>query len=81
MRVTPCSWSRPFRQDFAVGLSVLLRGTEQQKLKWTFDLYDVNKDGCVTKEVTVGNTGGLVGWGHPDGSCQHFVSLRTCWRS
>ncbi|XP_032937072.1 calsenilin isoform X5 [Catharus ustulatus] len=54
-------------QDFAVGLSVLLRGTEQQKLKWTFDLYDVNKDGYVTKEVTVGNTGGLVGWGHPDG--------------
>ncbi|XP_005057976.1 PREDICTED: calsenilin isoform X2 [Ficedula albicollis] len=37
-------------QDFAVGLSVLLRGTEQQKLKWTFDLYDVNKDGYVTKE-------------------------------
>lgn len=46
-----------------MGLSVLLRGTEQQKLKWTFDLYDVNKDGCVTKEVTVGNTGGLVGGG------------------
>ncbi|XP_050190380.1 calsenilin isoform X4 [Myiozetetes cayanensis] len=37
-------------QDFAVGLSVLLRGTEQQKLKWAFDLYDVNKDGYVTKE-------------------------------
>ncbi|KAM4756106.1 calsenilin-like isoform 2-T2 [Cyanocitta cristata] len=37
-------------QDFAMGLSVLLRGTEQQKLKWTFDLYDVNKDGYVTKE-------------------------------
>ncbi|XP_039570922.1 calsenilin-like isoform X3 [Passer montanus] len=37
-------------QDFAVGLSVLLRGTEQQKLRWTFDLYDVNKDGCVSKE-------------------------------
>lgn len=52
-----------------MGLSVLLRGTEQQKLKWTFDLYDVNKDGCVTKEVTVGNTGGLVGGGgtHSDG--------------
>ncbi|XP_031947805.1 calsenilin isoform X3 [Corvus moneduloides] len=44
-------------QDFAVGLSVLLRGTEQQKLKWTFDLYDVNKDGYVTKEVTLGDTG------------------------
>ncbi|KFP70972.1 Calsenilin, partial [Acanthisitta chloris] len=37
-------------QDFALGLSVLLRGTEQQKLRWTFDLYDVNKDGYVTKE-------------------------------
>ncbi|XP_071273920.1 calsenilin-like isoform X1 [Agelaius tricolor] len=37
-------------QDFAVGLSVLLRGTEQQKLRWTFDLYDVNKDGYVSKE-------------------------------
>ncbi|NWI92646.1 CSEN protein, partial [Pitta sordida] len=37
-------------QDFAVGLSVLLRGTERQKLRWTFDLYDVNKDGYVTKE-------------------------------
>ncbi|NWU73471.1 CSEN protein, partial [Pterocles burchelli] len=37
-------------QDFAVGLSVLLRGTVQQKLKWAFDLYDVNKDGYITKE-------------------------------
>ncbi|XP_054031024.1 calsenilin isoform X2 [Dryobates pubescens] len=41
-------------QDFAVGLSVLLRGTVQQKLRWTFDLYDLNKDGCITKEVTGG---------------------------
>ncbi|XP_023801856.1 Kv channel-interacting protein 4-like, partial [Cyanistes caeruleus] len=41
---------RPFRQDFALGLSVLLRGTEQQKLRWTFDLYDVNKDGYISKE-------------------------------
>ncbi|NWH68065.1 CSEN protein, partial [Geococcyx californianus] len=37
-------------QDFAVGLSVLLRGTVQQKLTWAFNLYDVNKDGCITKE-------------------------------
>lgn len=48
-----------------MGLSVLLRGTEQQKLKWTFDLYDVNKDGCVTKEVTVGDAGGAGGVGTP----------------
>ncbi|NXX84168.1 CSEN protein, partial [Urocolius indicus] len=37
-------------QDFAIGLSVLLRGTVQQKLKWAFDLYDINKDGCISKE-------------------------------
>nr|XP_031362580.1 calsenilin [Lonchura striata domestica] len=54
-------------QDFAVGLSVLLRGTEQQKLKWTFDLYDVNKDGHISKEVTLGDTGGLAGRGQPGG--------------
>ncbi|NXF42380.1 CSEN protein, partial [Nyctibius bracteatus] len=37
-------------QDFVVGLSVLLRGTVQQKLKWAFNLYDINKDGYITKE-------------------------------
>ncbi|NXC78715.1 CSEN protein, partial [Anhinga anhinga] len=37
-------------QDFAVGLSVLLRGTVHQKLKWAFNLYDINKDGYITKE-------------------------------
>ncbi|NXC22777.1 CSEN protein, partial [Corythaeola cristata] len=37
-------------QDFAVGLSVLLRGTVHQKLTWAFNLYDINKDGCITKE-------------------------------
>ncbi|NXU56463.1 CSEN protein, partial [Turnix velox] len=37
-------------QDFVVGLSILLRGTVQQKLKWAFNLYDVNKDGYITKE-------------------------------
>ncbi|XP_062490304.1 uncharacterized protein LOC134171778 isoform X1 [Pezoporus occidentalis] len=38
------------RQDFVLGLSVLLRGTVQQKLQWAFNLYDINKDGCITKE-------------------------------
>ncbi|XP_009999720.1 PREDICTED: calsenilin-like [Chaetura pelagica] len=37
-------------QDFALGLSVLLKGTVQQKLKWVFDLYDINKDGYISKE-------------------------------
>ncbi|NXA26799.1 CSEN protein, partial [Ibidorhyncha struthersii] len=37
-------------QDFVIGLSILLRGTVQQKLKWAFNLYDINKDGYITKE-------------------------------
>lgn len=34
-----------------MGLSILLRGTVQEKLNWAFNLYDINKDGCITKEV------------------------------
>ncbi|XP_068776660.1 calsenilin isoform X4 [Struthio camelus] len=37
-------------QDFVVGLSVLLRGTVHEKLNWAFNLYDINKDGYITKE-------------------------------
>uniref|UniRef100_A0A8C4NKC2 Potassium voltage-gated channel interacting protein 3 n=1 Tax=Eptatretus burgeri TaxID=7764 RepID=A0A8C4NKC2_EPTBU len=36
--------------DFVVGLSLLLRGTVNEKLFWTFNLYDINKDGYVTRE-------------------------------
>lgn len=39
-------------QDFVMGLSILLRGTIQEKLNWAFNLYDINKDGYITKEVT-----------------------------
>lgn len=63
-------------QDFVVGLSILLRGTVHQKLKWAFNLYDINKDGYITKEVTRGQGrhtragGGGAGWehgrGHPE---------------
>ena len=37
-------------QEFVVGLSVLARGTLQEKLQWAFNLYDVNHDGIITKE-------------------------------
>ncbi|KFQ45038.1 Kv channel-interacting protein 4, partial [Nestor notabilis] len=37
-------------EDFVMGLSILLRGTVQEKLKWAFNLYDINKDGYITKE-------------------------------
>ncbi|XP_028834349.1 Kv channel-interacting protein 4 [Denticeps clupeoides] len=37
-------------EDFIMGLSVLLRGPVEDKLSWTFNLYDINKDGFITKE-------------------------------
>ncbi|EEB13433.1 Calsenilin, putative [Pediculus humanus corporis] len=37
-------------EDFVTGLSILSRGTLEEKLKWTFSLYDINGDGCITKE-------------------------------
>uniref|UniRef100_A0A8B9VXG1 Potassium voltage-gated channel interacting protein 3 n=1 Tax=Anas zonorhyncha TaxID=75864 RepID=A0A8B9VXG1_9AVES len=45
-------WPRcgAFCGDFVGGLSVLLRGTVQEKLNWAFNLYDINKDGFITKE-------------------------------
>ncbi|XP_026072632.1 Kv channel-interacting protein 4-like [Carassius auratus] len=37
-------------EDFVMGLSILLRGTIHEKLNWAFNLYDINKDGYITKE-------------------------------
>ncbi|XP_028830135.1 calsenilin isoform X3 [Denticeps clupeoides] len=37
-------------EDFVIGLSVLLRGSVNEKLRWAFNLYDINKDGYITKE-------------------------------
>uniref|UniRef100_A0A3B3H7U3 Kv channel-interacting protein 4 n=1 Tax=Oryzias latipes TaxID=8090 RepID=A0A3B3H7U3_ORYLA len=37
-------------EDFVMGLSILLRGTVQEKLIWAFNLYDINKDGYISKE-------------------------------
>ena len=36
-------------QDLLVTLSTLLRGSIYEKLRWTFKLYDINGDGCITK--------------------------------
>ncbi|XP_047710383.1 calsenilin isoform X1 [Prionailurus viverrinus] len=48
------SFYSPSCSDFVVGLSILLRGTVHEKLKWAFNLYDINKDGYITKEVQGG---------------------------
>lgn len=41
----------PHYQDFVTALSILLRGSVQEKLQWTFNLYDINRDGYINKEV------------------------------
>ncbi|XP_047676046.1 Kv channel-interacting protein 1 isoform X1 [Tachysurus fulvidraco] len=37
-------------EDFVTALSILLRGSTREKLQWTFNLYDINKDGYINKE-------------------------------
>ncbi|XP_018059919.1 PREDICTED: Kv channel-interacting protein 4-like, partial [Atta colombica] len=37
-------------EDFVTGLSILARGSIDEKLRWTFSLYDINGDGCITRE-------------------------------
>ena len=32
------------------GLSVLARGTFQEKIQWAFGLYDINGDGVITRD-------------------------------
>ena len=32
-------------KEFAIGLSVLSRGSIEEKLRWVFELYDTDRDG------------------------------------
>nr|XP_037274115.1 Kv channel-interacting protein 4-like [Rhipicephalus microplus] len=37
-------------QDFVVGLSALSRGAPVDKLRWAFQLYDLNGDGIISRD-------------------------------
>ena len=37
-------------EDFLLGLSILARGSIEEKLRWIFNLYDINRDGKITKD-------------------------------
>jgi len=37
-------------KEFVCGLSVTTRGTPDEKLMWTFNVYDVNHDGTITRD-------------------------------
>lgn len=36
--------------EFLEFLSVLSKGTVEEKMKWSFNFYDVNKDGVISRE-------------------------------
>lgn len=38
-----------YSQDLLVTLSTLLRGSVYERLRWTFKLYDLNGDGCISR--------------------------------
>jgi Ca2+-binding EF-hand superfamily protein len=38
-------------QDYILTLSVLCRGTIDEKLRWIFRFYDINGEGRLTREV------------------------------
>ena len=51
-------------QDFVTSLSVIARGSHDEKLRWTFQLYDADGDGVITRsEMTtiVASIYGLMG--------------------
>ena len=37
-------------QNFISGLSILVRGTLEEKLRWAFTLYDQDRDGFISRE-------------------------------
>lgn len=43
-----CNGAITFR-DLLVTLSTLLRGSVYERLRWTFKLYDLNGDGCISR--------------------------------
>ncbi|XP_035685149.1 neurocalcin-delta B-like [Branchiostoma floridae] len=46
------SGSVDFR-EFIIGLSTLLRGTTVERLKWVFNMYDLDSNGSVTKDELI----------------------------
>ena len=37
---------------FAINLSILLRGTFNEKVRWFFNFYDLNRDGLISIRVS-----------------------------
>nr|CAD7433021.1 unnamed protein product [Timema monikensis] len=37
-------------RDFMFGMSVVMKGSLQERLRWAFSLYDINHDGLITRQ-------------------------------
>ncbi len=38
--------------DFLLSLSAIMKGSQDDRIKWLFNFYDVNKDGKISREVS-----------------------------
>ena len=45
-----CNLGKINFKEFVCGVSIATRGTPEEKLTWTFNVYDVNNDGTITRE-------------------------------
>jgi len=59
--------------DFMEFLSIICKGSEEDKLLWTFEFYDTNRDGVISKEELLKVTDSiheLMGGTNPANSCE-----------
>ena len=38
-------------EDFIVSLSTIMRGSQEERIKWLFNFYDIQKDGRISRDV------------------------------
>uniref|UniRef100_UPI00358EAF39 Kv channel-interacting protein 4-like n=1 Tax=Myxine glutinosa TaxID=7769 RepID=UPI00358EAF39 len=60
-------------EDFVTGLSILLRGNMNEKLQWAFNLYDINKDGYISKENKHSEYCAAIQVPYQSSKCHNFV--------
>ncbi len=39
--------------DFLLSLSAIMKGSQDDRIKWLFSFYDVNKDGKISRDVNI----------------------------
>ncbi|KAM7538323.1 hypothetical protein Aperf_G00000069647 [Anoplocephala perfoliata] len=77
-----CSRGYVTFSDFAQTLSCLLHGTREEILNWIFDLYDVNKDGYISRQelvILIRAVNDLLGPAHNAKELMESVDEKANW--